>query len=215
MNTLIYEKPREKLARKGAKSLTNAELLQVVIGSGNAQVSVSKIAKKVASVLAKSGSTVHPQELLAIQGVGKVKAGQILALFELAARFPVLSGGEVFSTNQSLKSLYSELSTVQKQTLMYVTFDGARRVISKRQVLLTDKVPVAKQVQKVYADCLTDMAVSVLVAIGCEKQALNPGLIELNFVRDVHKTSQLLAIPVRQFVLVSQQGENVLKESAL
>lgn len=212
MTNIQYEQPREKLAKKGAQALSNAELLQVIIGSGNAQISVTKIAKKVAKVLTKSGTAVHPQELLAIPGVGAVKAGQILATFELATRFASSPTSEVFITKESLKGLYRQLSEVRSQTILYVTFDGGNRVISKRQVGLHKNLSSAKQVQKLFADCLLDSAETVLVCIGYADQQLEPNLLELTLIRDVYKTSRLLSIPVRLCVLVSKQGERVMKE---
>lgn len=213
METISYEQPREKLAKKGARSLTNAELLQVIIGSGNAQVGVVKIAKKVAKVLEVSGSNVHPQELLAIQGMGKVKAGQILALFELAARFPVISDQGRYSTKDELKSLYQSLARSTKQTVLYATFDGANRLISQRYFIIDKNITMSRQTRKIFADCITDSAASVVIAVGSKNQSLEPELMELNFVRDVYKTSQLLSIPVRLFVLISKEGENSLKEA--
>jgi len=211
MTSVTYEQPREKLARKGVAALSNAELLQIIIGSGNAQASVAKIAKKVAKVLAVSGSSVHPQELLVISGVGKVKAGQILALFELAARFPALSSRDVFDSEVSFKNLYQGLPGSAKQTLLYATFDGAKRLIAKRELVMDESVSSVKRVQKLYAHCLTDSAASVFIALGYNKQQLEPDVTELSFVRDIYKTSQLLSIPVRQFLLVSKQGDRVLK----
>lgn len=215
MRNVIYEQPREKLARKGASSLSNAELLQVIIGSGNAQASVSKIAKKVAKVLARSGPTVHPQELLVINGVGKVKAGQILALFELASRFPLIPTGNVYDTNQSLQTLYADIKTNVRQTILYASFDGAMRLIQNRQFVVNNSAPISRQVQKIFADCLTDSAASVVVAMGYNKQQLQPTIAELNFVRDVYQTAKLLSIQVRQLTLVSKQGHNVLKEDII
>lgn len=212
MSNVIYEQPREKLARKGASSLSNAELLQVIIGSGNAQTSVAKIAKQVAKVLARSGPEVHPSELLVIPGVGKVRAGQILALFELATRFPLTSTGNTYNTNKSLQALYVNIRKNARQTISYASFDGARRLIQNRQFVVNNNTSIPKQVQKIFADCLTDSATSVVIAMGYNQQQLQPEIVELNFVRDVYKTSQLLSIPVRQFSLVSQEGENILKE---
>ncbi len=210
----MYEMPREKLARKGAESLSNAELLQVIIGSGSARMPVAKIAKKVAKVLSVSGSAVHPQELLTIQGVGRVKAGQILALFELAARFPSASSGEVFNTNESFKSIYKGLDAISKQTFLYATFDGANRLIAKRQFVINKSTSVAKETRRIFADCITDSAASLMVAIGFDLQPLEAELTELSFMRDVYKTSQLLTIPVKKFILISKDGEVVLKEFA-
>ena len=213
MTRLVYEQPREKLARKGVTALSNAELLQVIIGSGNAKTPVAKIAKKVAKVLAKSGPGVHPQELLAIPGVGIVRSGQILASFELATRYPGVPKSEAFRSLDSFKDFYHELSQISSQSLLYVTFDGAYRLISKRQVVLDKNASVAKQVQKVFADCITDSATSVFIAIGSKNQSLEPELFELNFVRSIYKTAELLGVSVRLLALVSKDGKNILKKS--
>lgn len=213
MTKNTYEQPREKLARKGAQSLSNAELLQVIIGSGNAKTPVTKIAKNVARVLEKSGPRVHPQELLAIPGVGIVRSGQIVALFELAARFPIAVKSDVFEDINSLKPLYQELTNVSSQSALYCTFDGAHRLILKRQVQLNKSNSVSKQVQKIFADCITDSANSIMVAIGSIDQQLQPELYELNFMRNVYKTAQLIGVSVRLIVLVSKDGENRLKDA--
>ncbi len=213
MNNMQYVRPREKLQQKGARALSTTELLQVIIGSGNAQASVHKIAKKVAKVLQVHGSTVHPKELLAIQGIGNVKTGQIVALFELAARFPALSKGDIFDSKDSLKILYQTLTAVSRQTLLYISFDAARRVINEHIVIIDKSISIPKHVQRIFADCITESATSVVIAIGFDKQQLEPELTELNFIRDIYKTSNLLGILVRQFVLVSKEGENILKES--
>lgn len=211
MNSSSYEQPREKLANKGAAALSTVELVQVIIGSGNARSSVYKIAKKVAKVLAKSGTEVHPKELLSIPGVGMVKAGQILALFELAARFPKRSINETYTTPASLESFHSELVDASKQNVLYVTFDGANRLIVKRQLAVDYNISITRQVQKIFADCISDAAVSLFIAIGWSKQTLEPELVELNFIRDIYKTSQLLSIQVRQITLVASSGSQVLK----
>lgn len=215
MNTLYDNQPREKLASLGVAALSTTGLLQVIIGSGTAQASVYKIAKKVAKVLEKKGSTVTPNELILVRGVGTVKAGQIVALFELATRYPVFSKGEMYTNGRSLESLYADIRTLPLQTLLYVTFDGAGRVLSKRHLTVQSDATVARQVRKVFADCLSDSAVSILLAIGWVQQALEPSLVELNYVRDAYKTAELLGIPIRSFALVSSAGVHVIREGGL
>jgi DNA repair protein RadC len=212
---LTYEQPREKLTRKGAAALTNTELLQVIIASGSAKMPVAKIAKKVAKVLAKSGSMVHPEELMAISGLGKVKTGQILALFELASRFPVLSKAETYNSNDNLISLYQELRKASKQSILYVTFDGGKRLISKRMVILNSQSSFVKQVHQIFAECIGELAASVMIAIGYDQQKIEPELSELSLIHDIYKTSRLVSIPVRELILVSSKDEKVIKESML
>jgi DNA repair protein RadC len=214
MNTVDYELPREKMATKGVASLSSVELLQVIIGSGTAAFPVVKIAKKVSKVLQKSGSSVTTADLAAVKGVGAVKAGQIVALFELASRYPILAKSTIDHSPHLLENLYRDIAHAAKRTLLYITFDGAGRVIAKRQVEIDSTLSSSRQVRKVFADCLSDTASSIAFAIGYTDQPLEATLEDLSMVRSAHKTAQLLDISIRSFALVSDKGNQMLRESA-
>ncbi|MDD7317231.1 MAG: DNA repair protein RadC [Prevotellaceae bacterium] len=83
------DRPREKLAAMGAESLTNAELLAILIGSGNTEESAGDLMKKILNdcknrlnVLGKMSIA----ELTAYKGIGEAKAITILAACELGKR---------------------------------------------------------------------------------------------------------------------------------
>src|SRR5450830_859381 len=80
------DRPREKLARKGAAALSDYELLMAIIGSGNAQADVTKIAQNVRKLIAEKGSNLTYDDLLTIKSLGPAKATQIMAGFELWRR---------------------------------------------------------------------------------------------------------------------------------
>ena len=77
------DRPREKLQAKGAGALSDYELLMAIIGSGNAQADVTKIARDVRKLLAEKGSELAYDDLLAVRSLGPAKATQIMAGFEL------------------------------------------------------------------------------------------------------------------------------------
>ena len=82
------EKPRERLFLYGAKNLSNEELLMILLKTGTKKISVKDLAGE---LLIKSGgirnlkNITYPQ-LIQIEGIGKVKATEILALVELSRR---------------------------------------------------------------------------------------------------------------------------------
>ena len=82
------ERPRERLAKYGAESLSTIELMAIVLRTGTADLSVLEMAKL---ILAKfeslpSIAAASLQELCTVRGVGKTKAIQLLAAFELGKR---------------------------------------------------------------------------------------------------------------------------------
>lgn len=82
----VYERPREKLARRGAPALTLVELLQIIIGSGSARASSARIARSISTLNQGNVHTLTFSDLLQVQGVGTATACKVLAAFEVGAR---------------------------------------------------------------------------------------------------------------------------------
>lgn len=84
MGQFLYERPREKLRNRGVASLGLVELLQLIVGSGSAQLSGARVAREIECVL--KGGPVSYDVLVSIRGVGDAKACQILAALEIGGR---------------------------------------------------------------------------------------------------------------------------------
>ncbi len=85
---IVWKHPGGKLRRLGPSSLTDAELLTVILGSGSSGRSAQEIADEIIgkyySLQGLMGKTIS--ELMAIRGLKEVKATQIAAVFEAARR---------------------------------------------------------------------------------------------------------------------------------
>ena len=73
------DRPREKLARYGTARLSDLELLMAIIGSGNKQADVGKIAREVLKILRQKGGDVSYDDLRSVVGLGEAKIPVILA----------------------------------------------------------------------------------------------------------------------------------------
>lgn len=213
MGIPIYERPREKLRLKGVLALTNAELLQVIIGSGTAGMPVTKIARKVDKMLRANGVSVSMDDLMAIQGLGVVKAGQLIAALELAARLTHQNDSQPYKDIDILADLYSDIRSSKKSMLLYAFFDGSGRLIDDHSEVINPKANTARIARRVFGEALSRSTASVLVAIGGEGQPLQPTMFELSLARDVYSTAALLSMQVKSFVLVGAAGEYVIKEA--
>jgi DNA repair protein RadC len=81
------ERPRERLIRVGPENLSTGELLAVILRVGTKGENVMSLAGKLLKKFGLKGlSTASLRELTAVQGIKEVKAGQLLACFELARR---------------------------------------------------------------------------------------------------------------------------------
>ena len=86
----ISERPYEKLELYGAKILSNAELLAIIIKTGTKEDNSVTLAQKILSLTEEDDLTflcdISIEELVNIKGIGKVKAIQLKAIGELARR---------------------------------------------------------------------------------------------------------------------------------
>jgi DNA repair protein RadC len=86
----VQDRPREKFYSRGRKSLTDAELLAIIIGNGTKNTSALQIAQSILEINNYSLDTIRKLELpqlMKIRGVGKAKAIAVLSALELSCRF--------------------------------------------------------------------------------------------------------------------------------
>ena len=90
-----FSRPREKLREKGAQSLSDGELIAVLLRSGIKGQEVRSLAAEVAQMLSKKKENITFQDLTGIKGIGLAKAAQILAGFELACQTASCEGTQM------------------------------------------------------------------------------------------------------------------------
>ncbi|MEM1084561.1 MAG: DNA repair protein RadC [Verrucomicrobiota bacterium] len=125
------DKPREKLARLGAASLDNAELLALFIGSGNQQRNAIEIGRDIldhfGSINAMGGAGVDA--LKTCPGIGPAKASLLAAAFELGARAAreQIAQSVLDSPERIHEALAPQLSFLGQERLVIATVDSRLR----------------------------------------------------------------------------------------
>jgi len=207
---LPYDRPREKLQQKGRAALSTTELLQIVVGSGNAQAGVARIAKRVAKVLARHGSDVSFAQLLGISGLGPATASQIIVAFELASRYPMSTRQMMIDSDEKVLNVAAELRESKVAKLLYVTVDGARRLIAKRSLSIEDAHP-AQLLRKIFADIASDNAAGIIIVGGSADRSVEPEMFDLTLARDLRVMAQLFMVTVHEHLLVNRRTQKSLR----
>lgn len=85
----VEDRPREKLLTKGTRSLSEAELLAILIGSGNSKESAVELSRRILLAVNNDLSVLSKKDasyLLKFRGIGEAKAVNIMAALELGRR---------------------------------------------------------------------------------------------------------------------------------
>jgi DNA repair protein RadC len=205
-----YQRPREKLRQKGVASLSDTELLQVIISVGVPGIPVARIARKLLKVLHQKGTAVTLTDLTSVYGVGVIKAGQLLASFEFAKRHG--NDGPQAGTvlNELLPELHYSIAASEQEVLVYVLLDGGSRVIGEDILNPSSASSRSLLVQNIFSQAVKMNAASVYVAFGCTHKTLEASLDDLTLLKDIYTTGKTLSVRIKEVVIVSSTGSRTV-----
>ena len=136
------DKPRERLIREGAMSLSNEELLMILLKTGTKKYSVKEIAISVLSSCGKISElrNFSFNQLLKIDGIGRVKATEIIAMIELGRRVnrnvqeeDILSFSDPLIIVQYFNEIYRN---VNQEEFYCVYLNQKKKYIAKKRLFV-------------------------------------------------------------------------------
>jgi|GEM_PF-844820 len=197
-----YERPREKVQRRGMAALTLSELLQLIIGSGGSRVSGAKLARIVARLLL-SGKKVTFARLLLIRGIGPAKASQIMAALELGKR---LADSPVGSSAAAILPSLVAAARDGPEGLLCVWLNGTYGEIDRKRYAYSNQESPSLLVRRIFTDALAASAHGIAIAYYVKRGSLVPTIPQLDLIKLLYDNAALLAVVVHDIVAVNQQG---------
>ena len=197
------ERPREKLQAKGAVALSDYELLMAIIGSGNAQAGVTKIARDVQKLLKEKGSELTYDDLLAIKSLGPAKATQIMAGLELWRRQFEVSERPIIDSPEKAVEQLSDIRDKKQEHFVCLSLDGANRLIAKRVITIGTLTSSLVHPREVFADAITDRAASMIVAHNHPSGSLHASAADIAVTKRLDDSSNLLGINLIDHIIVT------------
>lgn len=198
--------PREKLERFGAARLTDAELLRILIGSGNKQASAEQIAKRLLRLLSKRRDAVSYQEVSDIPGMGPAKTCEVVALFELGRRFLLPVDRPVIKTPEDAFAQLEYLRDKKQECLSVITLDGANRIIDNTVVFQGTLDYSLVHPREIFAKALEDRAASIFLAHNHPSGSLDPSPEDAEVTTKLVEIGNLMGIRVVDHLIVTKTG---------
>ncbi len=199
------ERPREKLLEKGAKALTDTELLAVLIGKGTKGRDVLALSRQLVKVVDQRGLDLSVTDVLGIKGIGAAKAALIVAALEFVRR-RVKEEGVKIQSPSDVVPLLKHYATRKQEHFISISLNGANEVMAIRVVTigLIDKSHVHPR--EVFADILMERASSVIVAHNHPSGSLTPSREDLAVTRQLKEAAELLGINLLDHIIFSHRG---------
>jgi len=206
------DRPRERLIAKGAAALSDTELLAILLGSGIKGISVLELASLILDSLKQRLDRADVDTLQGVEGVGRAKACQIVAAFELARRH-LLQGKTPIREAQDVLPFIQQIRDKRQEYFVCLSLNGANEVIESRVVTvgLLDSNQVHPR--EVFADPISDRAASVILAHNHPSGTLEASPEDLALTKRLVRAGEILGIKVLDHLIVTRNGHLSLKQT--
>jgi len=208
----IHERPREKLAQKGAHALSDVELLAVLLGSGNRKTGVMALASRLLQELDRLGLAPTVDQLMMIEGVGQAKASLLVAGLEFARR-RIRPHGFKIAFPPDAYPLIRHIADRAQEHFLCVSLNGANEVIAVRTVSVGLVNRALVHPREVFADPITDRASAVIVAHNHPSGNLSPSQDDLNVTAQLKAAGHTLGIKLLDHIIFNLESYYSLMEN--
>lgn len=199
--------PREKLAKFGARNLSDLELLCILIGSGNKEVSAQDIAKCILKLLKEKGNSITYKELLSIKGMGVAKTSEIIALFELGNRYLMPTVRPIITGTDDAVAQLASIRDKKQEYFVVLTLDGASRLISNTVVFQGTLNQSLIHPREIFAKAIEDRAASIIVAHNHPSGNVEPSIVDREITVRLQEAGELLGIKVLEHIIVTKSDQ--------
>lgn len=203
------DQPREKLQKHGAKSLSNAELLAILIGSGSRDISAVDLCKKILSdydndlnILAKK----NVEELTKYKGIGEAKAISIVASMELVRRkkFDKVPKRKITSSNDIFEEMYHILTDTSHEEFWVLFLDRKNVIISKKNISKGGLNATVVDPRIIFKLALNLLANSIILVHNHPSGNKRPSNADINLTKKIKMGSEVLDIHLLDHIIMAR-----------
>ncbi|MFQ5878430.1 MAG: DNA repair protein RadC [Acidobacteriota bacterium] len=210
-------RPRDKLCRFGARGMSHAELLAVLLGSGTRGQNVLQLAEDLIARYGSSGlSELSLGDWTGNRGVGRVKASRILAAFELGRRLvaPPADDPRVGSPTEAF-ALVRDLKSARREHLVALYLDAQNRLIVRETVSIGSLNTTRTHPREVLQPAIVHSALAFVLVHNHPSGSLEPSHDDVEFTRAMARAGELIGVSLYDHLIVSRRGFVSLKERGL
>ncbi|HXS56615.1 MAG TPA: DNA repair protein RadC [Hanamia sp.] len=211
-NWATDDRPREKLLSKGKESLSDSELLAILINSGSGKESAVDLAKRVLQLgennLDELGK-LSMKELTTIKGIGEARAITLMAALELGRRRNnsfILDKKRLVSTNDLANFLKASLKDYSYEVFAVVFLNRANKVKHFEVMSKGGMTNTIVDPRIIFLKALEVQATSMVLCHNHPSGSLRPSRADEELTAKLKNAGKLLDIKVVDHLIVSDEG---------
>jgi DNA repair protein RadC len=203
------DRPREKLLEKGSETLSDSELIAILLASGNAKMSAVELARHILNKYKNKLSLLGrctADELKQFQGVGDAKAVTLLAALELGRRRKA-EKSENIQTISSSYAAYELLAPMMEdrpnEEFWILYLDRANHVIDRLRLSQGGTAATIMDVKIIIKIALEKLAQGIILSHNHPSGSLKPSKADVEVTEKIQKAAELFDIKLLDHLIIA------------
>lgn len=206
------DRPREKLNAQGRRALSDAELIAILIGSGNRDESAVELSKRIlhhyGNDLNKLGK-VSVNELSRFKGIGEAKAISIIAALELGRRrsdTETKVADVITGSHSAWQILRRHLVDLNHEEFWILLLSRNNKVIAKELISKGGLSGTVADPKIIFSIALQHQASSIILAHNHPSGNLKPSQQDIDLTKKLYQAGKILDINVFDHLIITDDG---------
>lgn len=207
----LDDRPREKLLSKGKEVLSDAELIAILIGSGNREESAIDLSKRMLQSVEfnlQKLSKLSPEELMSFKGIGEAKSISIITALELGKRRHFenrLQNLKIGSSKDAFLMMQPVLGDLGHEEFWVAYLNNASTVLSKKQISKGGLNSTLVDVRLIFKRALELSAVAIILFHNHPSGKITPSLPDKQLTNKIKGAGESLDIKVLDHLIITEK----------
>lgn len=215
------DRPREKFLLKGKASVSDSELLAIIMGSGNREESAVELARRILNSVENNWhrlSQLSIKDLMKFKGVGEAKAISIATALEIGNRKSqqeVLERHQISSSKDVFEVLQPYLSDLSTEEFWAVFLNHQNKILYKTCLFRGGIASSIADVRVIFKTALEHFSTRIIVAHNHPAGSLKPSSEDINITKKIDEAGKLLEIELLDHIIIAQNKFYSFKEEGI
>ena len=207
----VQDRPREKYAKNGAVALSDAELIAILLRTGNSAESAVDLAKK---LLAVSGNSLNAlsdmslRELSQIKGIGQAKAIALLTAFELGKRIrseKVEESLQILSSRDVVNLMQDKIAYLDHEEFWAIYLNQANRILHTCQISKGGISTTGVDTRIVMQEAVLHNATQIILCHNHPSSSVRPSRSDIQLTEKLHRAAELMDLILVDHIIIHKE----------
>ncbi|REG98176.1 RadC family protein [Flavobacterium aquicola] len=206
------DKPREKLMLKGKSVLSDAELIAILIGSGNRNESAVDLSKRILASVDHNLNALGKLsigQLMNFKGIGEAKAISIISAMELGRRRKsedVIELSKVTSSKAVFEIMHPIIGELSHEEFWVLFLNNSNKILFKTQLSKGGMTGTMVDVRIVFKIAFEQNATAIILTHNHPSGKLQASDADIQITKKIKTAGQQLDIPVLDHIIITENG---------